>query len=115
MSEINQDFEVDAGDSIVFEVTVTDDATDLPLDISAAAIRWALSAKATDAAPLVEKSLGSGITVVSGAGGIFRVAVAPADTVDLAGRYHHEAEVTIGGAPSTVSRGVIKIRPTVLK
>ena len=53
--------------------------------------------------------------ITDAANGVFEVTIDAADTVNLNGRYHHEAEVTLGGVPFTVMRGVAVILPTVLK
>lgn len=116
MSTTDQNATIDAGDGVTFDVAVTDDETGLALDLTGASVRWGLSAKAGDAVPLIVKSSpAGGVSIGNPAGGLFAVTIAPADTVALAGRYHHEAEVTLGGVPITVLRGTVTIRPTVLK
>ncbi|HSF94778.1 MAG TPA: hypothetical protein VLA52_07105 [Thermohalobaculum sp.] len=118
-----QNFDYHAGDNKPLDFTVYDEdpanpgQPDLasPVDLTGATIRWALSAFATDAAPLLTKTTALGITITDAAAGKFRVSLDKADTVALNGKYYHEAEVlTAGAADDTVATGTVTVAPTVL-
>ena len=109
MSDNIQNFNLHAGDNPSIPVTVKDSA-DVVVDITAAtAIKWNLYRDSRGTA-LVTKTLGSGITVTSGVGGIFTIALVAGDTSALFGYFYHEAELTLGGNISTVLTGYIQIR-----
>lgn len=117
MTERNQDIELDAGDDFAFGMDVLDE-TGAALDLTSATIRYGLSAKASDPAPLVEKdsgALGGVVIEAPPTAGKITVSLDSADTVDLAGRYHHEVEVTLAGKALTAATGTATIFPTVLK
>lgn len=107
-----------AGDYLELAVTVVDEAGDA-VDISgASAIRYGISAIGPGGGPqgpaLVTKSLGSGIAITNGAGGIFTVTLASGDTAALLGTYFHEAEIIVDGKVSTVFRGDITVAAQLL-
>lgn len=109
MTMTNQNVTIWAGDTVNLNVVVGDGAGGLK-DISGATIAWLLYDENAGASVLT-KSTGSGITITSGAGGAFTVALAAADTEDVTpGAYYHEAEVTDTlGNISTVFIGSVKI------
>lgn len=100
-----------AGDDLTVAFTVAD------LDLTGAVIRW--EAFAWEAGPkyglpsedaaISKVTGGGGITVTDADAGQFEVALVPADTATLAGTYHHEAQVTVGGKTYTVARGLLVI------
>jgi hypothetical protein len=104
-----------AGDDLLIAVRVAG------LDLNFATIRWEAfawptyklgDAKASGSpseTAVITKSTGSGITVTDGPGGKFEVALVSADTASLAGMYHHEAEVVVGGKTYTVLRGLLNV------
>ena len=108
-------FELIAGDDAALVVTVTDPATDQPVSLAGATVRWGLFA--LSGAAVVEKtSPSAGVTINDAASGVFEVQIAGADTQDLAGDYRHEAEVTsAGGAKSTVVQGIVSIVADLLR
>lgn len=113
MAERNQDIEIDAGDPLSFAVALVDAAGD-PLDLTGKTVRYGFAEKASDPAPLIEKDNGAlgGIAVDAPAtAGNITVTLDPADTVALAGRYHHEVEVE----GITYMTGTPTVFPTVLK
>ncbi len=90
-----------------------------PVDLSGAtAIRFAIALAVTSAA-LFTKTLGGGITVVTGdeaVDNVVRVALTKADTKDLAaGRLYYELEVTEGGDDWTGPHGEFKLSGSLLK
>lgn len=106
MTTLKQDFEFHVGESVVLDFSVTEDSA--AKDVTSSAITWRLGATlATVSADMLQMSVGSGITITSGAGGLFRVAVPPADTSGLAARaYVHQAIVTFFNADvAVVSEG----------
>ena len=117
-----------AGDARPLDFTIYDEDPDnpgqpdltKPVDLSGAtAIRWGIGKAAGDAAPLLSKSLGSGITVVTGPEAIdnvARVALAKADTKDLApGRHYYELEVADAGDDWTGPHGLFHLHASLLK
>lgn len=104
-----------AGDTKSLEVALIDRAGQ-PVDLAGAQIRWALSAQPGGGAVLSAKTLGSGIVCDAPETGVFTVSLDPADTESLLGNYVHEAEVVLSnGVVSTVLRGVVSVRPTIIK
>ena len=110
MTKVNQSFPMWAGDTANIECVVSDGADGIK-DISGATIAWVLYNEAAGVAVL-NKSTVSGITITSGIGGAFTVALAPSDTESVTpGAYYHEAEVTdIAGNVSTVFTGTVTIK-----
>jgi len=110
MSSDNQNFEFIKGQDKSLTVAVVDDAG-AAVNIAGAAIAWVL---ATDlgGTTLVSKSVGSGITITNGPGGIFTVSLAEADTDALDnGWYYHEAQVEdTSGNKTYVTTGWINLR-----
>ena len=118
MTAENQNFEFYAGDYKVLTINVLGGAGQL-IDISSSsAIAWVMKEHPWSSANVLSKSLGSGITITDGPGGIFEIVLAAADTeallndLDAEGKlYWHEAEVTDGsGLPSTVTTGWITLK-----
>ncbi len=109
------DFDMFAGDTKTLEVTVRD-AAGAVVDISGAtAIRWKL-ARTVNAAPKVEKAMGTGVTIVDGPAGRFDVPILNADTETLSGEFYHEAEVILSdGTIGTVLSGTATIKRTLIK
>ena len=108
-----QNFRLYAGDDLRVIVTVRDQSGEL-VDISDAQdIRWAV-APSVSADPVIEKSLGNGITINSPTS--FTFDLTSADTGALSrGRYYHEAEaVTDQGLTYTALSGSLFIDPVLL-
>lgn len=109
MTKINQDFLMWSGDTKHIVVTVVDGDGDV-LNIAGAAISWVLQQN-VDSLPLIAKSVDDGIILSDPAHGEFTIALAPANTANLSGRYYHEAEMTdAAGAVSTAMIGHATIR-----
>ena len=99
-----------SGDSVSIAVTVTDSVTGAAVNLTGAAMSWAL-ATAPGATPLLTKTSGAGEITVSGASNnVATVALAPADTAELTGVYHHELQIVDGGGNKyTVYQGELYI------
>lgn len=80
------------------------------VDITAWTIQFTLKRTLTDAVALLTKAA----TIVSGPGGIYRVALAKADTNRLAAIYQHDIFRTDAGSESCLSVGPFQIVQEVL-
>lgn len=112
MTKRNQYFEMHAGETVDLNVVVTDKATKSRKNLAGAAITWVLYDEAAESAVLTKSTATVGdITNIDGLNGLFTVALAPADTANVApGTYYHESEVIdSGGAVSVVLTGQVKI------
>ena len=100
------------GEDVTLSGTVTD-AAGAVVNISAGSILFTVKNKLSDAdsAKVFQKS-GSGLT----SGGLFTIAIASTDTISLStdSRFY-DAELTLAGAKSTISRGKLIISPEVTK
>ena len=106
-------FSMFAGDTKVLQVDVIDENGD-QLPITGNLIRWQLASKVTDDPALIEKSVGSGITIIDGPHGRFNVLLDPEDTLTLSGKYYFEAEIDDGGIISTILTGDAEIKPALI-
>jgi len=109
-----QDFSMHSGDNRSLSVTITDQSQAV-LDVSGAAITWALSRAVTDkvepkGVAIVSKTVGSGITITDGSNGLVEVTIAEADTASLAGTYYHEMQMVLSGNTSTIMYGTVIIK-----
>lgn len=95
-----------SGDNLDILFTVSDgDNPGNPKDLTGASIDWVL-AKQQGKAPLITKSIGSGVTITDAANGKGTVSIQQADTENLKGdTYWHELQVTVGGKRSTSMYG----------
>lgn len=96
------------GDTIVARITV-EETDGSPKNISSVvSIDWSLYDK-WDGTEYISKSLGSGISIVDGSGGVFDVTIDEADTATMdGGEYLHEAQVVDASSnTSTVTRGTV--------
>lgn len=98
----NQNFTITRGDSKLLTVAVTDD-DGAAVSIVGAAITWKLADSIYSATALVTKTVGSGITITNGAGGLFSIQLDYEDTDDLYGLFYHEAKVYDNESPSNVT------------
>ena len=110
MSSDNQNFELIRGQDKTITIAVVDDDGAV-VNIAGAAITWLLADELGGTTTLT-KTVGSGITIVNEAGGIFSVTLAEADTETLdAGWYYHEAQVEDSSSNKTiVTTGLINLR-----
>lgn len=97
-----------AGDDQTFDISVTDAGA---VDLTGASVTWILR-RAPGSPAILTKTVGSGITIQDGPGGIFRLTLDEADTEALSGLYYHEAEVQESdGVTSTAVKGDFVIEP----
>ena len=107
-TELN--FEMHQGDTKRLRVSVQDPAGQPISLVGAQSIKWWVAKKVTSTTRLLEKSVGSGITVTSAANGELTVSIEPEDTDDVVGDYYHEREVIdSAGDIGTVLRGTMTI------
>ena len=111
MTKTNQDFAIYIGNTRNLDISVVDDDGDAK-NITGATITWTLERRAGET-PLITKTVDSGITIIDGAGGVFRVALSTTDTDGLAaGTHYHEAEVTLGSDVGHVTTGRVVVKAT---
>lgn len=84
------------------------------LDLTGMTVAFALSkylsASAWSKTPLVEKSIGDGITITNASQGALTVTLSPDDTASLEGEFYFELEVTDASAnPVVVATGRITL------
>ena len=108
-----KNFTMYSGDSKDIRIDVTD-ADGEPANLATpVAVRWQLARSATQE-PLISKSLEDGEITMDGASS-FIVTLAPEDTIELSGKYYHEAEVIlIGGIVATVVSGTARVLPALI-
>lgn len=83
------------------------DASAVAVNITGWALEWVLRRDAGDAA-LITKTVGSGITITNGAGGLCSVAIADTDTDNLdEGGYWHALRRTDAGTETVLSFGEV--------
>ena len=113
MTTTAQDFTMYAGDTNTITVTVTDSAGAV-VNITGATITWKLLEEQGGTIALT-KTVGSGIIITNGAGGIFTIALAATDTASLlAGAYYHEAELTdTSSNVSTILIGTLTLKESI--
>jgi|APHM01.1.fsa_nt_gi Domain of unknown function (DUF2479). len=112
MTKVNQDIPARgeryfAGDTAVVEVTVRQDGS--PKDLSNATITFALSRFRGDE-PIIEKTLGNGVTITDALAGVLRIEIEGDETADLGEAdgedYHYEVAVRDNNsATATVTTG----------
>jgi hypothetical protein len=97
-----------SGDTLPINVTAKDE-TGAILDLTGAALVYEVSTgEEPTQPPMLTKTIGSGITVVSAAAGTFTITLTAGETASMVtGNYFHECEVTISGAVYTLFQGVI--------
>ena len=108
---IAQDFEAQQGSYLEIEYTLVD-ANGAPINLTGLTgnqLQWVLGVSAA-AVPLLDKIIGSGITLSDPAAGKFKVTLQPADTVNLYGQYYVEAVHNVGGQPAVIAIGSAVIR-----
>ncbi|MGK2965508.1 MAG: hypothetical protein ACSLFM_07865 [Tepidiformaceae bacterium] len=112
-SPVTLDDEWFSGTDKTLEFTVVD-ADSVAVNITGWALQWVLTLKDSRTVMLT-KTVGSGITITSGAAGILQVAVADTDTNDFAtGRtalYDYELRRTDAGNEDVLAYGTVVLRP----
>lgn len=113
---ITKEHEFFTGTDRVLQFSVVD-ADDVAVNITGWALQWVLvraPGAAASSGHLVSKTVGSGITITNGAGGVCQVAVEDADTDGLEGSdsplYRHELRRTDGGNEDILAYGTVVLR-----
>jgi hypothetical protein len=98
------------GDTKRLHISVQDpDGQPISL-VAVESIKWWVAKKVTSTTRLLEKTIGSGITVTNAAGGQLTVEIDPEDTDDVVGDYYHEMEIIdSAGDIGTVLRGTMTV------
>ena len=103
-------FEMHQGDTKRLSVAVKDPDGNAVSLVGAQSIKWWVARKVTSTTRLLQKTVGTGITVTNAAGGLLTIAIDPADTVSVSGDYYHELEVIdSAGDIGTVLRGTMTV------
>lgn len=102
-------FSMQAGDSATLAFAVKDEAGAAQI-ITGAAIRFTLWKDGLTQIRF-EKTIGSGVTITDGPGGLFEVSVALGEVI-VAGSYSHQSEVFLTPDSQTVIRGKVLVRPS---
>lgn len=108
------DFEINHGDTEIFDLTVRADG--VAVNLTGKSLRFSVKREYTDAAALILKTTENGITVTNAAAGQARVTLNPADTELLYNHEHavvYDVQLVDGTAVYTVLRGQLIVRPTV--
>lgn len=114
MTHVVNIFELHAGDSRTLEVTVTDEDSNVVVDITDCDVFWVVS-RVLGSASLLTKQVGTGITVVDAPAGRFDIQLDSDDTQELQGSYYHESRmIDDTGAISTILSGSLTITQTQL-
>lgn len=110
MTMTRQDATIYAGRTYTLRVTVTDDDNDdAVLNITGCSIYYVVVENGT---VILSKSTDDGITITDAVGGVFEIAIDPADTEALGGKrklYHEAALVDVLGNESTLFVGELNI------
>ena len=111
---LETNFSMVSGDSKDIVVSVLDER-DQVVPITGASATFILSMTEFTAA-LVTKTVGSGIVITDGPGGVLTVSLLPADTEPLIGQHYFEIElIDSGGKESTIVVGHIDIAKNVIE
>lgn len=115
---VNPPFSLIGGDIARITLTMMDGS--VPTNLTAMHLIWQL-AQLPSKGIILDKELGSGITVIDGAGGIAEIRLDPADTKDLpVGNYYYELKMidptldphepyTVGSGYLTIVRHLINV------
>lgn len=104
------DFEMHQGDTKRIVVTVKTPAGVVISLIGAQSIKWWVAKKVTSTTRLLEKAVGTGITVTDALHGVLQITISPNDTKTVSGPFYHELEVVDStGDIGTVLRGTMTV------
>lgn len=103
------------GDTFIHQITVKN-TDETAKDISAAnPIRYTIRQHNYDGAIVYQKTLGGGVAITNGAGGILQVTIPDTEmaTLSPSNRYVYDCELVIGGQRCTVQIGRLNIKADV--
>jgi hypothetical protein len=115
------DITIRRGDTEVIDVAVTEpaaDAADPPVPVPIGSATFAFTAKRTrrdpDEQAVLALTLGQGIVVTDGPGGLLTVTMTPAQTAALTpGRYDYDLQMTEGTTVTTIVDGTMLVEADV--
>ena len=114
MTAINQNYTQHLGDSkdLVFSVFDSDGSPITTFLSGVSASKFVIKQYANSSENKVSKTLGSGITVNSGAGTV-TVALSSSDTSSLQpGEYYHELRIQTSSITATIATGTVVFKPS---
>ena len=98
------------GEDKILQYTVTDSAGAIQV-ITGWALEWVLRSAAGHGTALLTKTVGSGITITNGAGGILQVAIADDDTLSMApDTYYYTLRRTDAAFEVVLAFGTVVLR-----
>jgi hypothetical protein len=115
---MNTHLEITRGDDETIAIAVTDQDTGAVVDLTGSTLRWMVKSLPgdADAAALLSKTNGAGITLTNASQGLATIAVAATDTAALAaGMYWWELQGRLAGLISTLASGRIKLRADLVR
>jgi len=111
MPALNQNFEIWAGDTPFINIVITRE--NQVVDISGTTIKWVVKDYVDAETNHILKTTGDGITIIEPANGKCQISLDREDTLNLSGKYYHEAELTdVEGRVSTILLGMVTIHPS---
>jgi hypothetical protein len=112
-----QSFEVFSGNDVVLHVTVIDEDTGDPIDLTTYSNAiWALAKKPNSSTPLIQKILSDGITFITPVQGKLDVILSAANLEPLKGEYYHEMRLTdASGKKVTTLYGTVTIQENLIR
>lgn len=111
-----QNIEIYRGDNRTFLVAVKD-GDGAVVDITGASIKFSVKEEISDTDYVIQKTVGSGITITGAANGIYEVYLVPADTQNIdVGVYEYDSELTTAaGNVYTLIRGEFTVQAEITR
>ena len=108
MTKAKQDIEIELEETLTMTGRLRDEDGN-PVDITGASAWFTVREDATEA-KLIEKTVGSGITLTAEASGDFSIAIAAADIEDMLGTYIFDLFFQLGAEVRKTLRGRFVVR-----
>lgn len=104
-------FETFQNDTETIEFTVKD-VDGVAVNVTGSTVTWVIKQRWSDAAAIITKTTGDGISIIDGNNGIIRMVLSPADTAAVAtGPYKHKCSVQLpSGETDTVLEGMMYLK-----
>ncbi len=98
------------GDTLVHRITVKN-TDETAKDITGATVRYTVRERTYDGAQVLQKTVGSGITLTTPTSGILDATLSAADTAALVPSvgYVYDCEITLSGQVQTVQSGTLSV------